>query len=150
MGYTALNVKMLEKINIQNKIKVFKKYNNYFEQKDIIVVASTHRGEESNIVNAFKSLIKELPDLFLVLAPRHPDRRNEITSLLKKQGFSSEQYLLRSEDKSLNDNIKIYSEVTSIEVGECNILLVPWINSDNKEKSVAMINKSQALSLIHI
>ena len=95
----------------------FKKYNNYFEQKDIIVVASTHRGEESNIVNAFKSLIKELPDLFLVLAPRHPDRRNEITSLLKKQGFSSEEYLLRSEGKSLNDNIKIFILDTIGELG---------------------------------
>ena len=42
------------------------------------------------------------------------------------------------------ENIKIYSEVTSIEVGGCNILLVPWINSDNKEKSVTMINKSRA------
>ena len=42
------------------------------------------------------------------------------------------------------DNIKVYSEVTSIEVGGCNILLVPWINSDNKEKSIALINKSRA------
>ena len=42
------------------------------------------------------------------------------------------------------ENIKIYSEVTSIEVGSSNTLLVPWINSDNKKKSVAMINKSRA------
>ena len=55
------------------------------------------------------------------------------------------------------DNIKIYSEVSSIMVGDCNITLVPWINSDNKEMSVALINKSRSpvcmghlLSLIHI
>jgi hypothetical protein len=42
------------------------------------------------------------------------------------------------------DNIKVYSEVTSIEVGGCNVLLVPWINKENEEKSVAMINKSSA------
>ena len=42
------------------------------------------------------------------------------------------------------DNIEVYSEVTSIEVGGCNVLLVPWINKENEEKSVAMINKSSA------
>ena len=29
-------------------------------------------------------------------------------------------------------------------VGDCNITLVPWINSDNKEMSVALINKSRS------
>ena len=42
------------------------------------------------------------------------------------------------------DNIPIYSETTSIEVGGCNILLVPWINKENEKASVAMINKSRA------
>ena len=42
------------------------------------------------------------------------------------------------------DNIKVYSEVTSIEVGGCNILLVPWINSDNREMSEALIKKSRS------
>tara|TARA_B100000700_G_scaffold322320_1_gene423533 strand:+ start:36 stop:1079 length:1044 start_codon:yes stop_codon:yes gene_type:complete len=42
------------------------------------------------------------------------------------------------------DNIPIYAETTPIEVGGLSILLVPWINSENKEKSVAMINKSQS------
>ena len=42
------------------------------------------------------------------------------------------------------DNIPIYEETTPIEVGGLSILLVPWINSENKEKSVAMINKSQS------
>ena len=42
------------------------------------------------------------------------------------------------------DNIPIYEETTPIEVGGLSILLVPWINSENKERSVAMINKSQS------
>tara|TARA_B100000575_G_scaffold262524_1_gene237020 strand:- start:15 stop:1058 length:1044 start_codon:yes stop_codon:yes gene_type:complete len=42
------------------------------------------------------------------------------------------------------DNIKVYSEVTSIMVGDCNITLVPWINKENEEMSVAMINKSRS------
>jgi len=41
-------------------------------------------------------------------------------------------------------NITTYSETTSIEVGGCNILLVPWINEENKEKSLELIKASQA------
>ena len=42
------------------------------------------------------------------------------------------------------ENVKIYSETTPIEVGGLSILLVPWINKENEEKSVAMIKKSQS------
>ena len=42
------------------------------------------------------------------------------------------------------DNIKIYSETVPIEVGGLSILLVPWINSENKEKSISMIKKSSS------
>ena len=42
------------------------------------------------------------------------------------------------------DNILIYEETVPIEVGGLSILLVPWINSENREKSVAMINKSNS------
>ena len=42
------------------------------------------------------------------------------------------------------NNITTYSETTSIEVGGCNILLVPWINKENEKKSFELINKSKA------
>ena len=42
------------------------------------------------------------------------------------------------------ENITTYSETTSIEVGGCNILLVPWINEENKEASLGLIKASQA------
>ena len=42
------------------------------------------------------------------------------------------------------DNVKTYSEVSSIEIGGCSILLVPWINSDNREMSIGLINKSRS------
>jgi len=42
------------------------------------------------------------------------------------------------------DNIPIYQETTSIMVGNCNITLVPWINSDNREMSEALIKKSRS------
>ena len=42
------------------------------------------------------------------------------------------------------NNIVTYSETTSIEIGGLNILLVPWINKENEDISVALIKKSLA------
>ena len=42
------------------------------------------------------------------------------------------------------DNVKVYSETTSIDVDGLSILLVPWINSENEKQSLAMINKSSS------
>ncbi len=40
--------------------------------------------------------------------------------------------------------VTTYSETTSIEIGGCNILLVPWINKENEDKSFRAINMSRA------
>ena len=42
------------------------------------------------------------------------------------------------------NNVKIYSETTSIRIGDLNVLLVPWINSENLESSIKLIKKSKA------
>ena len=42
------------------------------------------------------------------------------------------------------DNIKIYSETRSITLGDLSVLLVPWINQENKDMTLAMINKSKS------
>jgi predicted phosphodiesterase len=40
-------------------------------------------------------------------------------------------------------NIKTYSEPTEIKVGDLGILLLPWINSENSERSLKMIQKTK-------
>jgi hypothetical protein len=42
------------------------------------------------------------------------------------------------------DNVTVYSETVSVEIGGLNILLVPWINSDNEKKTLSMIEKSKS------
>ena len=37
------------------------------------------------------------------------------------------------------DNVKVYSETTSILIDNLSIILVPWINSENEEKTMSMI-----------
>ncbi|KAF3362363.1 3-deoxy-D-manno-octulosonic acid transferase [Chlamydiales bacterium STE3] len=54
------------------------------EKESLIVVAgSTHDPEEKLLLNAFSSLWQMFPNVKLFLVPRHPERFNEVASLLK-------------------------------------------------------------------
>lgn len=58
------------------------------EKEDkIFIAASTHPGEEEIILNAYKTLLSEFPNLNLIIAPRHPERTRQIGSLISKFGF---------------------------------------------------------------
>ncbi|MEK7313588.1 MAG: 3-deoxy-D-manno-octulosonic acid transferase [Deltaproteobacteria bacterium] len=54
----------------------------------VIVAGSTHRGEEDILLTAFGRLKKEFLDLKLVLAPRHPERFDEVEGIVTKKGIS--------------------------------------------------------------
>ena len=42
------------------------------------------------------------------------------------------------------ENIKTYSEPTEVNIGGLNILLLPWINSENQDKSFKLIKNTRA------
>ena len=42
------------------------------------------------------------------------------------------------------DNVHIYSEATEIKLDKLGVLLIPWINSENEEQTLKMINKSKS------
>jgi len=42
------------------------------------------------------------------------------------------------------DNVKIYSEATDIKIDNLNILLVPWINSENEKMTLDALDKSKS------
>jgi 3-deoxy-D-manno-octulosonic-acid transferase len=58
------------------------------ETDRILVAASTHKGEEPIIIAAFQSLLAETPSFKLILAPRHPERAEEVAALLKEANLS--------------------------------------------------------------
>ncbi len=62
-------------------------------EKRVIVAGSTHRGEEQLALRAYLELKQRYPDLFLVIAPRHPERFGEVENLLRQNRVP---YLLRS------------------------------------------------------
>ena len=54
----------------------------------VITAGSTHQGEEESLLTAYQALIAEGRDIFLVLAPRHPERAWEVSALLEGMGIS--------------------------------------------------------------
>ncbi len=55
--------------------------------KKIIVAGSTRKGEEEIILESYGEIHKSFPGARLVVAPRHPGRLNEITSMFKRKGM---------------------------------------------------------------
>lgn len=50
--------------------------------RPVWVAASTHAGEEDTLIAAHAALLREHPDALMILAPRHPERADEIAALL--------------------------------------------------------------------
>jgi 3-deoxy-D-manno-octulosonic-acid transferase len=55
--------------------------------RPVFIAASTHRGEEAQILRAFAGLRRHYTDLLLVLVPRNPERFNGVTRLCRRRGF---------------------------------------------------------------
>jgi 3-deoxy-D-manno-octulosonic-acid transferase len=53
----------------------------------ILVAGSTHKGEDEIVLDAYDMIKKSAGDLKLILAPRHPERCNEVEHLLKNRGY---------------------------------------------------------------
>jgi 3-deoxy-D-manno-octulosonic-acid transferase len=54
----------------------------------ILLAASTHKGEEEIILDAYDSIRRKYPDLRLIIAPRHPERFNEVADILGKRNLN--------------------------------------------------------------
>jgi len=56
-------------------------------ERAIWVAASTHEGEEEQVLEAYSIVRETIPDCLLVLAPRHPERAEEVEQLCRRQGY---------------------------------------------------------------
>ncbi|MDX1490916.1 MAG: lipid IV(A) 3-deoxy-D-manno-octulosonic acid transferase [Pseudohongiellaceae bacterium] len=56
--------------------------------RPVLVAASTREGEEEKVLSAFKKCLAEIPDLLLILVPRHPERFSEVAKLCAARGLT--------------------------------------------------------------
>ena len=76
--------------------------------RNVIIAASTRKGEERKILDAIKIVQKVIPSVLLIIVPRHPERFDSVYDLVKREGFTC---LRRSTGK-------IFSEETQVVVGD--------------------------------
>jgi len=55
--------------------------------RPVLLVASTHRSEDELVLEAFERVRATLPAVLLLLAPRHPERFDEVDRLVRAAGL---------------------------------------------------------------
>ncbi|MGQ9659831.1 MAG: lipid IV(A) 3-deoxy-D-manno-octulosonic acid transferase [Thermochromatium sp.] len=58
------------------------------EGRPVWVAASTHEGEEVQVLQAHQGLLAHRPEALLVLVPRHPERFDTVAALIARQGLA--------------------------------------------------------------
>ena len=103
-------------LNFGSSKSTFSYDENLIKDKKIITCASTHPTEEEILLNSYLALKDD--SVHLVLAPRHPERANEVGNFLKEESISF-SFLKENEVNHLN----IAKDVTIInEIGHLDFL----------------------------
>ncbi|MDW6018324.1 lipid IV(A) 3-deoxy-D-manno-octulosonic acid transferase [Vibrio plantisponsor] len=74
--------------------------------RPVWIAASTHSGEDEQILSAHQEVLKDHPNALLILVPRHPERFNDVFNL-SKQKFNT---VRRTEHnhRLLDNDIQVY------------------------------------------
>lgn len=67
----------------------------------VFIAGSTHQGEEEFVLESLQYAKKRFPTTKLILAPRHPERCDEVEKLIQQHGFS---YIRRSKMGTTSKN----------------------------------------------
>jgi 3-deoxy-D-manno-octulosonic-acid transferase len=95
--------------------------------RPVLVAGSTIKGEEAAVLRAFARLKTRLPNLLLILAPRHPERFDEVDALARQAAFRTvrrSDLLVDAEPRaevvvldSIGELAQIYQLATAVFVG---------------------------------
>lgn len=56
-------------------------------ERPVWIAASTHEGEDQQVIAAHRRLLQQWPDALLILVPRHPERFNAVFEQIKAAGL---------------------------------------------------------------
>ncbi|HHG3067677.1 TPA: lipid IV(A) 3-deoxy-D-manno-octulosonic acid transferase [Vibrio parahaemolyticus] len=87
------------------------------KDRPVWIAASTHKGEDEQILEAHKQILESHPNALLILVPRHPERFDDVFALCKKQGFET---VRRTENQPEENTTQIYLGDT---MGEMLVLI---------------------------
>ncbi|WMN82811.1 lipid IV(A) 3-deoxy-D-manno-octulosonic acid transferase [Vibrio parahaemolyticus] len=75
------------------------------KDRPVWIAASTHKGEDEQVLEAHKQILESHPNALLILVPRHPERFDDVFALCKKQGFET---VRRTEKQPAENTTQIY------------------------------------------
>jgi 3-deoxy-D-manno-octulosonic-acid transferase len=82
--------------------------------RPVWLAASTHDGEERVVLDAHRLALKANPRLLLILAPRHPQRGDEIARMLQAEGW---RFTRRTAGEDPDPEAQVYLADTLGELG---------------------------------
>jgi 3-deoxy-D-manno-octulosonic-acid transferase len=88
-----------------------------WEGRPVWVAASTHEGEEDEVLAAHQVIRETLPNALLVIVPRHPERFDRVAELCGQKGFS---FVRRSTGEATDPDTSVYLGDT---MGELTLIL---------------------------
>ncbi|WP_155682340.1 lipid IV(A) 3-deoxy-D-manno-octulosonic acid transferase [Aliivibrio fischeri] len=75
------------------------------EDRPVWIAASTHKGEDEQVLAAHRSLLDKIPSALLILVPRHPERFNPVFELCQKSKFCT---IKRSSKQIVTESTQVY------------------------------------------
>lgn len=70
----------------------------------VLVAASTHEGEDAQLLDVYGELKKTIKGLLLVLVPRHPERFSSVRRLIDERGFHRQD---RSSNEPFSNQVEV-------------------------------------------
>lgn len=86
-------------------------------ERPIWIAASTHKGEDEQVLKAHKKILKSHPNALLILVPRHPERFEDVFELCQGQGFETAR---RTSQEKVTTSTQVYLGDT---MGEMLVLM---------------------------
>ncbi|WP_026971212.1 lipid IV(A) 3-deoxy-D-manno-octulosonic acid transferase [Aliagarivorans marinus] len=82
-----------------------KQFRAAFEGRPCWIAASTHKGEDEQVLAMHRQLVADYPELLLILVPRHPERFNSVAELIEQQGWQTAR---RSHQQIIDEKVQVY------------------------------------------
>jgi len=73
--------------------------------RPVLIAASTHEGEDTLLLDAFREVRRELENCLLVLVPRHPERFDSVADLCRNRGLT---VVMRSERNPCTADTQVF------------------------------------------
>ena len=101
----------------QNQIEAGQRLRSQIGPRPVWIAASTHAGEDEQILAALRQVRQQLPQSLLILVPRHPQRFDSVAALCQAEGLTLAR---RSRQETISSDTQVYLGDT---MGEMPLLL---------------------------